>query len=505
MLTIALLVLALALSGQAAPIVRPPAVAGTFYPSDSLQLTQMVASHLSAANGEPEIDGDLIALIVPHAGLVYSGPVAAYSYRLLSGRRIKNVVICGPSHHVGFSGLSVYGPGVIWKTPLGQVATNTDFCNRLLKSDKMFAASLEPHQQEHCIEVQLPYLQSILSNFQLVPVVMGYQHPDAIDALTRALTQLPRDNSTLLIASSDWQHYRPASEGHEMDSLGMACLSQLDTDRLLRCFDDKSVEACGGGPIVAVVRAAIARGANRIKILRYGDSGDITGDKSSVVGYVAAVLYKANDSAKSSLQPTPPSHATAATPDSDSLSETDKRRLCEIARTSIETWLHTGKAPSLAPTPRLKQNGAAFVTLNENGELRGCIGMTQAVSPLYQTVSQCAISAAVSDPRFRPVSAEELSQIEIEISVLTPLQPVSNLNDIKVGRDGLMIRLGRNSGLLLPQVATEYHWDRTTFLEETCRKAGLPKDAYESPDATLYRFQALVFQERQYRSAPDKR
>ena len=182
-------------------------------------------------------------------------------------------------------------------------------------------------------------------------------------------------------------------------------------------------------------------------------------------------------------------------PSAQYISDAERRNLIQIARRSIEGYLATGAAPEFTASQFLKEPGAAFVTLKKSGELRGCIGYTEAIRPLYLTVSQCAIHAAVEDPRFNPVQTSELPFIDIEISVLTPLQQVESLDSIRVGQDGLLIRMGRRSGLLLPQVATELGWNRTQFLEHTCQKAGLPDDSYSRPEATLYRFQAEVFRE----------
>jgi MEMO1 family protein len=474
---------------------RPPAVAGSFYPADSAELRQLVEGQLAMA-ADSVLDGDPIAFIVPHAGLVYSGPIAAFTYRLLSHYPVKRVILCGPSHHVAFHGLSVFGPGVMWKTPLGEVRCDDDLCSQIIKAGAHMTTSAQPHLQEHCLEVQLPFLQTVLKSFRIVPIVMGEQDPATIDDLAKALGKLAIDSTTIMIASSDWQHYRPASVGHIMDSIGVACLRDLNPDELAARFSDGSSEACGRGPILAVMKAAIAKGADEVRILKVGDSGDATGDKSSVVGYVAAVLYRSRHRAEKGTKETA-AKLTAAPVEiqSSALSHSDQQKLLEIARQSIIAHLTKSTEPQFDVSPALKVNGAAFVTLTENGQLRGCIGTIQAQEPLYLAVSHCAVSAAISDPRFKPVTADEIPRLRIEISVLTPLTKVADFGEIQVGRDGLMIRLDGCSGLLLPQVATEYGWDRTTFLEQTCIKAGLPRNAYLRPGATICRFQATVFDE----------
>ncbi len=479
-----------------ATTMRPPAVAGTFYPADSAELRAMIKRDLADVTDLPEIDGQIIALIVPHAGLVYSGKVAAYAYKLLEGSGIDKAIICGPSHHYAFNGLSVYGPRIDWRTPLGIVSCPDKLCMQMINYDKRIDYIREAHAEEHCIEVQLPFLQTVLDSFQLVPVVMGRQDDATIKLLANALKAVDFDDRTIMIASSDWQHYRPASVGYPMDSTGMACLADLDPVRLEKYLESGKVEMCGGGPAVSVMEAAIARGANKVKILKYGDSGDLDGNKSRVVGYVAAVIYKSSDKSNKSKDPDNTKIGEKKElPKKFELTSADKKKLLYIARSTLESYLDNGRVPDYEVSDNLKKFGAAFVTLEEHGQLRGCIGHTTAVDPLYKTVSSCAIQAAVSDPRFQPVKPDELKNIHIEISVLTPMQIVDSLDEIEVGRDGLMIFKGNNRGLLLPQVAVDYGWDRTQFLEQTCAKAGLPSQAYKSPDAVIYKFQAVIFDE----------
>lgn len=474
-------------------VVRQPVVAGRFYPSQASELRQLVAKHLEAVPADCRVDGELIALIVPHAGLVYSGAIAAHAFSLLENSEVDKVILCGPSHRHGFPGSSVYGPGVIWKSPLGNVKCHSQLCQSMLDRPgiEMVPAA---HLSEHCLEVQLPYLQTVLDQFSIVPVALGYQSAGSVNQLADALVGLPWDDRTVMVASSDWQHYHPASEGWPMDSLGLACLLALDPDRLQAGLENKSVEACGGGAAVAATKAALARGANRAKLLKYGDSGDISGDKSSVVGYAALAIYRAPVS--SSPGSPAGSDSSAEKQVQYSLSRPQETTLLRIARQSIDSYLQSGGVPDFEVDDHLSQPGAAFVTLKKAGHLRGCIGYTQAVEPLYQTVSQCAVAAAVNDRRFPPVALDEMKTIDIEISVLTPLQEVSDLTTIKVGRDGLMIVLGNRRGLLLPQVATDYGWSREQFLASVCRKAGLSESAYLDPKATIYSFRALIFGEK---------
>jgi AmmeMemoRadiSam system protein B/AmmeMemoRadiSam system protein A len=471
--------------------VREPAVAGLFYPRDAAELRQTVQQHLENVTDLPKIDGRIIALIVPHAGIVYSGQIAAYSYKLLEHSNIKKVILCGPSHRYPFRGISVYGPDVTWRTPLGDVPCDDVLCKQMIDHNKMISVLSAAHQQEHCLEVQLPYLQTVLKEFTLVPALMGYPDHETTKTLAEALAAITFDDATVMIASTDWQHFMSASEGWKYDSVGLECLKNLDPDNLEKQLAQGKTQMCGGGAATAVIKAALAKGADRVKILKYGDSGDVTGKKDSVVSYVAAVLYQSSTASKTSGAKEVDKASSTMT-----LSDAEKQKLLQIARGSIETYLKTGQTPAYADVPeKLKQPGAAFVTLTEGGQLRGCIGRTAAIDPISETVAYCAVQAAVADPRFQPVTAAEMSKIHIEISVLTPLQRIKSLDEITVGRDGLMIVDGSYHGLLLPQVATDYGWDRTTFLEQTCRKAGLPGNAYQSRTAEIYRFQALIFGE----------
>ncbi|MEW5795223.1 MAG: AmmeMemoRadiSam system protein B [Candidatus Zixiibacteriota bacterium] len=465
--------------------VRPPAVAGTFYPSDSTELADLVRKHLAAVPKPEKIDGQLIALIVPHAGLIYSGPIAAHAYQLLGEVQPQSVILCGPSHRYPFRGVSVYGPGVQWRTPLGTVKCDDRLCRQAMGHDPRIAAIVAAHQQEHCLEVQLPYLQTVLSSFTIVPLLMGQPDHETVAMLGDVLTSLGANGRTVIIAASDWQHYHSAKEGRPLDSLGIECVRSLDADRLERLLGTGGVEACGGGSVAAVIRASVALGANRVKVLKYGDSGDVSGDKSSVVGYLAAAIYKVTDAVKSG-RAAPVEEVAYPT-------RADRAMLLKIARESIAAHLAGRPLPRFDVSDTLRSDGAAFVTLTEYGQLRGCIGFTEAVMPLWKTVSDCAVSAAMSDPRFSPVTENELDHLHIEISVLTPLQRVKSLDEIRVGRDGLMISMAGRRGLLLPQVATEYGWTRDEFLQHTCEKAGLPGDAYRSPKALIQKFQAIVF------------
>ncbi len=250
-----------------------------------------------------------------------------------------------------------------------------------------------------------------------------------------------------------------------------------------RNFQSRVWEACGGAPIVAAMIYAERMGANQAKVLKYANSGDTTGDHSRVVGYSADVFVKARNGKAVELP--------------FSLTDAEKAELLALARKSVEYVVEEKNTyePAASTSEALNQERGAFMTLKERGQLRGCIGYTSAIKPLYMTVRDTATLAALRDPRFPPVSASELPQLEYEISVLSPLRRVLDIHQIKVGQHGLLMKNGDNEGLLLPQVPVEQRWDRQTFLEQTCRKAGMRSDCWKDEDTDIFMFTAVVFGE----------
>ena len=487
---------------SAAPILRPtaagagkvrqPAVAGSFYPAGAKALARMVDDFL-AKEQPAAIEGEIVAAVAPHAGYPYSGPVAACTYAALRGRKFTRVVVIAPSHGAAFHYTSVYD-GEGYATPLGAIPVDTAFAQRLAKMHAGIRLSEEGHASvhdgeqagEHAIEVQLPWLQRVLEGeFALVPVVMGDQSYESSRALGLALARLIQHENnhsrTLVLASSDLSHYHTGSEAESLDHKALHALKSWDYFTMARNFGAQVWEACGGGAVVAAMVYAERMGANRAEVLRYGHSGETSGDRSRVVGYSADVFVKA-------------AHARADA-EPFALSEAEKQELLKIARNSVE-WIVERRQPYDPPAPAsetLNHEYGAFVTLTKHGILRGCIGYTAAVKPLYTTLRDIATLAALRDPRFSPVAPEELPSLTYEISVLSPLRHVAQVEEIEIGRDGLLVKCGLHEGLLLPQVAADQHWDRTRFVEETCHKAGLRPDAWKSDETDIFRFTAEVF------------
>ncbi len=481
-----------------APKVRPAFNAGGFYPADAKVLTKMVDDFLARAPVEP-LSEPPVALISPHAGYEFSGQVAAHSYALLKGRKFARVVVIAPSHYEVFPFNSVYD-GDAFATPLGNIPVDKEFAKKLVGLSPEIKFSERGHVQveghgEHALEVELPFLQRVLGDFKLVPIVMGDQNYDLERALGVALAKLIQQEqkqgppaasgATLLVASSDLSHYHPYDDAVRRDHKVLRAIEEWDYFNMSRNFESRAWEACGGGPIVAAMIAAERLGAQQAKILKYANSGDVTGDKTRVVGYGAAALIRGKDGRGGKTQ-------------AFSLGQKEKNELMKIARKSVETSVRerTLYYPALEGLESLDQDRGAFVTLKEHGQLRGCIGYIAPIKPLYMTVRDVAAHAALRDPRFAPVTVAELGALEYEVSVLSPLHRVLDIQQIHVGQDGLVIRKGENEGLLLPQVPTEEGWDRMTFLEQTCNKAGLPKNAWRDEGTDIFAFTAIVFGDR---------
>jgi hypothetical protein len=470
--------------------VRQAGVAGGFYPADPKVLAATIDEMLAHV-AEPPITDRILAVVAPHAGYQYSGPVAAYTYAALRGRKFSRVVVIAPSHYESFGFSSVF-EGDAYATPLGLVHVDKAFARKLASMSSTLRLSSQGHDAtsagaEHAIEVQLPWLQRVLGDFELVPVVMGDQSYESSRALGVALAKLiqseNKDGETLIVASSDLSHFHTYGDAVTIDRKTLHALEEWDYFSMSRNFESRIWEACGGAPIVAAMIAAERMGANQAKVIKYANSGDVTGDHSSVVGYSADVFVKAQGS------------AAAETP--FSLSEQEKSELLALARTSVEHAINKDEAyvPTASASDALNRERGAFVTLHESGELRGCIGYTSATKPLYMTVRDTATLAALKDPRFKPVSVSELPKLEYEISVLSPLRRVTDIQQIKIGEHGLLMKNGGFEGLLLPQVPVEQKWDRQKFLEQTCVKAGMSAGCWKDEDTDIFLFTAVVFDE----------
>lgn len=470
--------------------------AGTFYPDNPQELSSMIDGFLQAADPKP-VNGDIFALISPHAGLGYSGQIAAYGYKLIKDKPYKTVIIIAPSHQFGFSGVSIY-PAGSFRTPLGDVQIDREFVQKLLGRDEEIFFEPRAFQKEHSIEVQLPFLQKTLPTgfsatqrggpannygWKIVPIVMGDCSLSTCQKLSGLLEAAIGDRKdVLVIASSDMYHGYDYEEAEVVDKLTFSYLQNMDAQSLYYGIRERKIQLCGGFPVVTTIMLSRALGHNKLDILKYTNSCEVTGNKIKgiwTVGYASCVI----DSKKG---------------EQAMLNREQRKRLLEIARNSIKTYLSTGRKPEVQENdPLLQERMGAFVTLNEDGQLRGCIGNLTVGTPLYLTVRDMAVEAAVGDPRFAAVRAQELGKIDIEISVLSPLERVDSAERVELGRHGVVIRRGGRSGVFLPQVATETGWTKEEFLGNLCaHKAGLSPDAWKDKDTEIYVFTAEVFSEK---------
>lgn len=463
---------------------RYPVVAGAFYPAEATELVSTIKGYLQAAVST-RISERPVGLICPHAGYLYSGQIAAYAYKQIEGLHYDVVVVIAPSHRVYFSGVSL-DPRDSYVTPLGVVPVEQDLCAVLLSNNPVIRDFPAAHNQEHSLEVQIPFLQVVLKDFSLVPLVMGDQDYHTCTQVATAVAEALTGRKALVVASSDLSHYHPYDTARVLDQKVLDYIDRFDPEGLASDLDRHRTEACGGGPIVTALLIAGRLGPAKAKVVKYGHSGEVSGDYDAVVGYASAVIYLE--------APAPPEKKARKAGIDLGLTREEKELLHKIARDAIRSRLeHTSPSTFTIESPTLREPRGAFVSLHKRGMLRGCIGHIRPDQPLHETIGAMACAAAFEDPRFSPLTREEADVVDLEISVLTPFRKITDPNEIQVGTHGIYLVKGFRSGLLLPQVAVEYGWDRMTFLEHTCTKAGLPVGAWKDPDTEIYIFSADVF------------
>lgn len=461
--------------------VKQPEFAGQFYPLQKEELSAMLDKLLEKAVINP-ISGGIFVLISPHAGYGYSGPTAAYGYKLIKSRPYKTVIILGTSHHKPFPGAAVYPHGS-FKTSLGVLRVDDEFTRSLIGKDPDVFVDESAFSGEHSVEVQLPFLQSVLGDFKIVPVVIG----DCSLANCKKIASIIKEainsrKDVLLVVSTDLYHGYDLKEADQIDMFTLELIKKMDYEGLYYSLRDAKAQACGGFAMVIALNIAKETGYDKVEVLNHTNSAIVTGEAATgqwTVGYASIVVYNPEGA--------------------HMLNNQQRKKLLEIARESINTYLQTGKKMELSETDTvLKQEMGAFVTLNKNGELRGCIGNLSASQPLYLTVRDMAVEAAVDDPRFSTLTLLELKDVEIEISALSPLKKVDSADKIELGKHGVLVRKGYQSGVFLPQVATETGWSKEEFLNNLCvHKAGLAQGAWKDKATELYIFEADVFSEKE--------
>lgn len=472
--------------------VRKPAVAGSFYPSSARDLKSMLDGWLHPADGNaPQ------AIIVPHAGYVFSGEVAASAFsRIPKDHPYKRIFLLGPSHRVGFTGASVDTLYSLAETPLGKVAIDTSAGKELIEmGDGTFIFRADAHDREHCLEVQLPFLQTVFEEVPpIVPVVIGTQRLPVLQKLADTLEPFFTEEN-LFVISSDFSHYPAYDDARKSDLYLAETISSGGLDEFLEAlsrirkmdFAGEDTAACGACAIAVLLDLMDRQGRDHFTAehLMYRNSGDSPyGDKDAVVGYNAFAVTRLEEPGKKEQA----GHLFQFT-------QEEKSAMIATARKAIYSSLRLDNDLDDTPVGILKEKGyGVFVTLYLNGRLRGCIGRFTSDVTLQGTIREMARSAAFSDPRFPSLSRSEAHKVEIEVSVLSPLKKISSMDEFKLGRDGIYMIKGSHHGTFLPQVAEETGWTTEEFLGHCARdKAGI--GWYGWKDADLYTYQTEVVKE----------
>ena len=452
--------------------VRKAVVAGQFYPGSKKGLETQVQEYLEKAE-KVELGGPLRALVAPHAGYIYSGPIAAYAYKQIQ-KPFKRVFIFASSHSADFDGLSVPAEYTHYATPLGEVPISP-IVQELLQEE---GVSYVPEAHiAHIIEVQLPFLQLLLEDFEIIPVITWRMNLEDIQRFGDLFSRYA-DDDTLFIVSTDLSHYHPYDDAVRLDTSCVQALEQLDFQEVANS------ELCGKGAALILLEIAKKQGWQG-KILNYRNSGDTAGDKDRVVGYSAIAYY----SKIPSNLPEP-------------LSEEEQQMLLELAEATVELYVKENEvfepeADRFAEFPRLSESRGAFVTLKKQGQLRGCIGSLVGRQPLYVTVRDNAIKAAAEDPRFKPVTEDELAEITLSVSVLDVPQPLEVASPQEyleklTHQDGVILVNGRHSATYLPQVWEQIP-ETEQFLSNLCMKGGARPDCWHDLDTQVYTYRAQEF------------
>lgn len=491
-----------------------------WYPRSPERLTDMLETFFKNSESKP-MPGKIVGLIGPHAGLVYSGQCAARAYKQLEKQPgLERVILMGISHRGGFYGAAVSDFDYN-STPLGDIPVDTAVTAQLAK-EKLFRKSNSIMQNEHSLETHLPFLQYIqkkLKNnrYRIVPILFGYlekkDFKKIADIIKRYVTP-----KTLIIASSDFTHYG-ASYGYapfrtnikeNLTKLDMGMIDhirKMDFNGFFQYKRETDITMCGFIP-VGVLMNIFKEDNCKAELMDYYKSGDRGNDYSFSVSYASLIFIKNPGKSNVNRSPgkTPPKPEKTTEKPGDkpmNLSLKEKKTLLSIARQTLENHFKGNYKVlkevenSFPITPPLKEKSGVFVTLRKQGDLRGCIGSIIGEEPLWEGIRNNVLKSAFHDPRFPPLKENELEKVDIEISVMTPLQKIDDYKKIRLGADGVIIRKDNHQAVYLPQVATETGWNLDQFLGHLCQKAWLPSNAYKSEGIEFYIFQALVFEEKE--------
>jgi len=467
---------------------RKAAVNGRFYPANKVQLISDLDVYFKKYQ-KTNISGSIQAIIVPHAGYVFSGEVAASAYiQIDAEKEYENIFILAPSHSYSIPGSSIYNIGK-FETPLGEVVVNIELANKLIAENDVFKSLPEMHIQEHSIEVQLPFLQFLLKKkLQIVPILIGTHDEEYLKLIAESLHPYFNEQN-LFVISSDFSHFPNYKDAIVADKRISDAIENKKVGGLLKAveqnkqahFDNFATSACGISGILVLLHLIENRSEIAIRKIKYMNSGDSKfGDHARVVGYLSFIV-----------------HTIKLEKVEFELSDEDKSILLRIAREAIKNRLCSNwedNVENLTFSDNLKGNCGVFVSLHKKSELRGCIGRFESMEPLYILCQKMAIASAYNDHRFSPLTFDELDDINIEISVLSPLKKIKSIDEIVIGEHGIYIKQGINKGTLLPQVAVNNNWNVEEFLGYCAKnKAGIGWYGWKT--AEIYTFTAIVFSE----------
>jgi MEMO1 family protein len=455
---------------------------GKFYPSSPAELKEMIQQYLNKAELDPSLTKrpGLKAVVMPHAGYIYSGLVAAYSAKLLQGKTFTKVFIIGLDHKVGFEGGAI-SETEAYATPLGKVPLHNNAKD--LRRNPLFKSVPASDQAEHSVEVEVPFLQQSLSSFTMIPLVLS-----SVDAQAVAESLIPYlDDTSLLVISTDLSHYLPYQQAVQKDTQTISMIKNQDFNGLASAEN----AACGKLPLLVLMHLSQKLGWEPV-LLKYANSGDAAGDKDQVVGYAAMAFFKTEEA--------PRKHGSVSV---QGITDLEGKYLVSLARKAITTYSKDQQRCEInlsEVSPALLKECGAFVTLTKNSDLRGCIGSLTAERPLVESVRDNAINAAFSDPRFPPVSPAELSELHLEVSVLSSPQLLTYngsddlIKKLRPGIDGVIIKRGYRQATFLPQVWVQLPQVRD-FLSRLCEKAGLDGDDWTHGDMQVFTYHVQAFHE----------
>ena len=457
---------------------------GSWYPGEPQTLKNEINNYLDLAN-VPSIEGEVVALILPHAGLVYSGSTAAYGFKALEDNEIEKIILVGFSHKIDFDGIAAFSYQG-FRTPLGILNIDQELTKRIASFNTKIFTYPKAFENENSLELIIPFIQTYFKKPKVVLLALGSQSWENVQILTQALTKsLSDENNCLIIASTDMSHYLPLATALKVDQETVELLMKMDPQALFIAAKEKN-RMCGLGAVAAVMAVAKKLGANRLKVLKQSTSAQASGDESRVVGYLSAAMVRDNNQKIQESEKM-----------KDLLNANQRKELLKLARDTIAFYLDQGKPLERDTNDEtLKEVMGVFVTLHRNQQLRGCIGNIIGTKSLYLGVRDMAIAAATQDFRFKSVAKDELEDIHIEISALSPLRQITNTDEIILGTHGVLVRDAYRSGVYLPQVATETGWSKSEFMNSLCgQKAGMDASAWKNGKCDIYIFSAEVFGE----------